>query len=137
MNLAKLYAQILGIVLLLVGIVGFFPLGTPDTAAQPQPALDLLGIFAINPLHNMIHIATGVLGIVAGFYGGGAYARIYALVFGVVYALVTVLGFVQMNTLLGLVPINLADNFLHTAIAVTGIAAYFLTTSPRAAMRTA
>jgi hypothetical protein len=92
MSLAKVYAQVLGIVLLLVGILGFVPALGGTTAFMPSSSE--LGIFPINNLHNVIHIATGLLGIFAGFYAGGAYARLYALVFGVVYTLVTILGFI-------------------------------------------
>jgi hypothetical protein len=139
MSLAKVYAQVLGIVLLLVGILGFVPAFGGTTALMPSSSE--LGIFPINNLHNVIHIVTGLLGIFAGFYAGGAYARLYALVFGVVYTLVTIIGFVvapgtDVNFLLGLIPLNIADNLLHTAIAVTGLAAYFMT-SPQAAVRTA
>src|SRR5690242_1247369 len=52
----------------------------------------LLGVFAINPLHNVIHLATGAIALAAGLYGSGAYARMYFLVFGIVYALITLIG---------------------------------------------
>lgn len=139
MSLAKVYAQVLGIVLLLVGILGFVPALGGTVAFTPSSSL--LGIFPINNLHNVIHIATGLLGIIAGFTAGGNYARLYALVFGVVYALVTILGFIvapgtDVTFLLGLVPLNLADNLLHAAIAVFGLAAYFMS-APSAQVRTA
>jgi hypothetical protein len=130
MSLAKVYAQVLGIVLLLVGILGFVaPLGGTTGL---MPSTSELGIFPINNVHNVIHIATGLLGIYAGFAAGGAYARLYALVFGVVYTLVTIIGFVvapgtDIHFLFQLVPLNLADNLLHLAIAATGLIAYFLT----------
>jgi len=130
MNVAKVYAQVLGIVLLLVGILGFVPALGGTTGFQPSSSL--LGIFPINNLHNVIHIATGLIGIFAGFYGRGGYARMYALVFGVIYTVVTLLGFIvapgtDVNYLVQLVPLNIADNLLHTGIALTGLAAYFLT----------
>lgn len=136
---AKAYAQILGIVLLLVGILGFVPAFGGTTALTPSSAE--LGIFPINNLHNVIHIVTGLLGIFAGFSAGGSYARLYALVFGVVYTLVTIIGFViapgtSVAFLLGLVPLNLADNLLHAGIAIFGLVAYFMT-SPQASVRTA
>lgn len=138
MSLAKVYAQVLGIVLLLIGILGFVPALGGTTGFESS---SLLGIFPINNLHNVIHIVTGLLGIFAGFSAGGSYARVYALVFGVVYALVTILGFVvapgtSVTFLIGLVPLNIADNLLHAAIAVFGLAAYFMT-SPQAVARTA
>ena len=118
-NLAKLYATILGVVLTLVGILGFVPGLAPNG--------NLLGIFAINPAHNVVHLLSGLVGLAAAYAMNGAYARWYALVFGIVYALVTVIGFIQATTVLGIIPINLADNLLHTAIAVVSLAVFFLT----------
>lgn len=122
-NPARLFAQVLGVVLTLVGILGFIPgLGGPDG--------NLLGIFAINPTHNIIHILTGLVGLAAGFAADGRYARTYALVFGIVYLIVTIVGFIQGNTILGIIPTNLADNLLHTLITIGGLGSYFLS-SPR------
>jgi hypothetical protein len=54
--------------------------------------------------------------------GSGAYARVYFRVFGVVYALVAVLGFYAGNgMLLGLISNNAADTWLHVAIAVVAL----------------
>lgn len=136
MNVAKFYAQALGIVLLLVGILGFVP-ALGGTAAFQPPSSEL-GIFPINNLHNVIHIVTGLLGIFAGLYAGGGYARTYALVFGVIYALVTALGFAvapgaDVTYLVQLVPLNIADNLLHLGIAATGLVAFFMTSSRVAA----
>ncbi len=64
-------AQAVGVVLTLVGVAGFLTGGT-------------LVIFAVNPLHNIVHLLTGVLGLVAGFSAGGQWARPYNKVFGVV-----------------------------------------------------
>ena len=135
MDIAKQYARIFGIVALLIGILGF----VPGISSGYSGSGFLLGIFAINPLHNVIHILTGLVGIFAGFYAGGAYARMYALVFGVVYALVTVLGFTPLvvsGSLLGLIPINMADNILHIAISASALLVYFIS-GPRTQVATA
>src|SRR5262249_1718061 len=108
MNIARLYAQVLGAVLLLVGILGFVPGLAPDG--------NLLGIFAVDGTHNVIHLLSGAVGLAAGFAAGSRYARFYALVFGTVYAAVTIVGFVQGTTVLGIIPVNLSDNLLHTLI---------------------
>jgi len=119
---AKTYALVLGVVLLLVGILGFVPALNPDG--------NELGIFAINGLHNVIHILTGVVGIAAATSAGGLYARWFAGIFGAVYALVTIVGFAQGNTVLGLIPANTADNLLHTAITLSALGVFFGTRSP-------
>jgi len=123
LNIAKLYAQALGAALTLAGILGFISALAPDN--------NLLSIFAIDPLHNVIHLLTGVVGLAAGFVASGRYARLYAGVFGVVYALVTIVGFIQGTTVLGLIHVNLADNFLHLIIALTALAVFFISSPSR------
>lgn len=109
--MAKTFAMVLGVILLLVGILGFL--------LNPAGGL-LLGIFAVNGPHNAIHVASGLLGIAAAFMG---WARLFCQAFGVVYLLVGLLGFVATDSqsmLLGLIHINMAANLLHLAIgAVT------------------
>lgn len=117
-NIAKLYAQVLGAVLTLVGILGF--------VSPLAPNGNLLGIFAIDPLHNVIHLLSGVVGLAAATAASGRYARLYAGVFGAVYGLVTVVGFIQGTTVLGLINVNLADNLLHLAITAASLGVFFL-----------
>jgi hypothetical protein len=118
-SLAKLFAQIAGGALLLAGILGFFGGLAPNN--------QLLGIFAIDPLHNVVHILSGLAGLAAGFALQGRYARLFAGVFGIVYGLVTVVGFLQGTTVLGLIPVNTADNVLHLLIAAGSLGVFFLT----------
>ena len=138
MNLAKLYAQVFGIVLTIVGIISFLPaIQSPAPGYVPAGSYLVLGLFAVNPLHNVIHLLTGLIGLYAGFAAGGRYARWYALVFGVVYAIVTVVGIIQVNTLLGLIPINTLDDVLHGGLALLGLGAFFATASASGKMATA
>jgi hypothetical protein len=109
----KTAAIVLGVVFLLVGILGFVP------AAAPQHML--LGIFHVNAAHNVVHLLSGAVALACGFTGVHA-SRLYFRVFGVVYGLVAVLGFVQGETmLLGLVSNNQADTWLHVGIAVVSL----------------
>jgi uncharacterized membrane protein len=80
----------------------------------------LLGIFEVNSFHNLVHILSGIAAL-AAVLGGAYYAKLYFIVFGIVYALVTVLGFVTGNGLLGLIPVNMADNVLHLVIAASSL----------------
>jgi len=109
----KKLATVFGVVFLLIGVLGFVPAATPNG--------HLLGIFDVSPIHNIIHILSGVAAL-AGAYSSEKYAQLYFRVFGVVYGLVTVLGFVQGNTVLGLIGVNVADNLLH--LAITAVALY-------------
>ena len=128
-SVAKTILLYFGIILLAIGILGFIPGVSTGYSGTGL----LLGIFAINPLHNVIHILTGVVALAAVYYAGGAYVRWYGLVFGIVYAVVTLVGLLQIlfidGQFLGVVPINGADNVLHLAITVTTLAVYFLSSS--------
>ncbi len=106
-------SKVFGVVLLLVGILGFVPALTPDG--------NLLGIFHVNAVHNLIHIASGLAALAAGF-SGYAHSKLYFQVFGVIYALVVVLGlFYGENDILGIVAHNMADLFLHIAISAAAL----------------
>lgn len=111
--MTQLVAKILGVVLILVGVLGFVPVLTTDG--------QLLGIFHVNTLHNIIHLASGAAVLYAGM-NSEKLSRMYFKVFGIVYALVTVLGFVYGDkSILGLVANNMADTFLHLAIAAVSL----------------
>ena len=99
-----------GVVFILIGIIGFIQ------------GDSVLGIFAVDMIHNLVHLASGVLALVFASRGENA-ARKYALVLGIVYALVTVLGFLTgEGKVLGLISVNQADNFLHLVLAIVFLA---------------
>lgn len=105
----KKIALMTGVVFLLVGILGLIPMLTPDGK--------LLGIFLVTGGlpgggENIVHILSGIAALVASQRTD--WSRLFFKVIGVVYALVTVLGFlVGEGSILGLVEANMADNFLH------------------------
>ena len=122
---AQLYALVIGAVLVTAGIVGFFVNADFDTGSNVPR--DTLVLFDINAWHNIVHLATGAIGLaLAGSYAG---ARAYAIGLGAVYVVVTILGFIvgDGGTLLKLIPINTEDNILHILIAISGLAAGFAT----------
>ncbi|MBV8495424.1 MAG: DUF4383 domain-containing protein [Gammaproteobacteria bacterium] len=109
----KTFANLFGIVFLLVGILGFVPGITNDQM--------LLGIFHVNAAHNVVHLLSGAVALWAGMTST-AYARTYFRVFGIIYALVALLGFFVGNgLLLGLISNNMADTCLHVVIAVAAL----------------
>jgi hypothetical protein len=111
--MVKSAAMLFGIVFLAIGILGFVPGITKDEM--------LLGIFMVNPAHSVVHIASGVVALLCAMSGAGA-ARIYFQIFGIVYAIVAILGFMQPNgMLLGLISNNPSDTWLHVAIAVVSL----------------
>jgi hypothetical protein len=54
----------------------------------------LLGIFHVNLAHNIVHLASGIVFLLCGMAGAGASSTFFKI-FGVVYALVAVLGFIK------------------------------------------
>ncbi len=112
----RTYAQVLGVVLILIGVVGLI-LGD---------AL-FLGILNIDIVEDIVHILTG--GILA-YVGFGRLdlgtARNVVIALGVVYLLVGILGFV-VPTLFGLIPngYTIFDNLLHLVLGVLSIAIAF------------
>lgn len=110
----KTLSMVVGAVFLLVGIAGLIPALSP---LQSDGHRAVLGIFQTDGLHNVIHLFSGVVGVVAGLSSAKA-SRLYFQIFGAVYALVTVVGFLQGDTVLGLIHVNAADNFLHLGLAV-------------------
>jgi Domain of unknown function (DUF4383) len=119
---ARLYAGLIGAVLLVAGIIGFF---YSASFGSPGSTDAVLGILRVNAWHNLIHIASGVLGLLA-FSAGARASRTYALAFGAVYIVVAIWGFVIGNneSILGFVPINTEDNILHLILGVLGLGAY-------------
>ena len=115
MNVQKL-AKLFGIVFVLIGVLGFVPPLAPGGL--------LLGVFEVNALHNIVHLLTGLVALWAACSADKA--TLYFKVFGVVYLLVTILGFMTGSALaVGLVPVNMADNLLHVVIAVVALYAGF------------
>ncbi|MGH8900957.1 MAG: DUF4383 domain-containing protein [Egibacteraceae bacterium] len=115
----QLFALAFGAVYALVGVLGFIgPL---------VPGGKLLGIFGINPLHNVVHLAVGALFLFGST--SPANAKTINLVVGVVYLLVGILGLLNL-VVPGLIANNGADTGLHL---VTGaLALYFGTVGARA-----
>ena len=135
-SLAQWFCLIVGLTLILAGIAGFFVEAKFDTAIGGDPgALDgesLLG-FEVNGWHNVVHIATGLFLLV--FAARHAAAKTAALVFGVTYAVVTVIGLIDGKDVLGLIPVNKADNVLHIVLSVLAIAVGLASTRDRDSQR--
>jgi hypothetical protein len=120
--MAKTLGMLFGIVFLAVGILGFVP-GVTTTGADGMPML--LGVFMVNTLHSVVHIASGVVFLLASMAGAGP-ARLWFKIFGLVYAVVAILGFKTPNgMLLGLISNNPAVTWLHVVLAVAMLAIGF------------
>ncbi|MEW6475618.1 MAG: DUF4383 domain-containing protein [Actinomycetota bacterium] len=121
-NPARLYALVFGAVLVAAGVIGFF-YNSDFSSGDAVPRDAVFGILDVNGWHNVVHIATGALGLAA--FASLAASRAYAFGLGVVYIIVAIWGFAlgDGEVILNLVPINTADSVLHLAIGVIGIIA--------------
>ena len=129
--LTRRFAQAMGVIFLLVGIMGFIPALLTDPSTHPHGdhnltvhAFDgyLLGLFHVNALHSGVHVLFGILGLVMGTKWDTA--RLYARIVAVSYGLLTIMGLVPaLNTVFGFIPIHGHDVWLHALIAI--VAAYF------------
>lgn len=123
----RYFALILGIAFLVVGVLGFVP--RLVTMPEGQPSLlveaghgNLFGLFPVNVIHNLVHLAFGVWGVVV--WRSFAGARIFARSTAVTYAVLTVMGLIPtLDTVFGLLPLHGHDIWLHVAIAA--ISGYF------------
>ena len=116
---AQWFSYIFGAVLVLVGLLGFLVDSTFDTG-QPLDGDKLLGIFEVNGIHNVVHILSGLF--LLALAGKRKTAKTGALAFGVIYAVVTLIGLIDGKDVLSLLPVNPADNVLHIALTVAAIA---------------
>jgi hypothetical protein len=112
-------AVLFGVVFLVVGILGFVPAVTKNEM--------LLGIFHVNTAHNAVHLLSGVVALFCGMSSVGA-SRIYFKIFGLVYAAVAVLGFLNPGDimLLGMISNNMATTWLHVVIAAISLLIGFM-----------
>ena len=129
---ARLYCTLVGAVLVIAGILGFFYEASFDTGDSIQ-ADEVLGILAVNGWHNLVHLAIGLLLLAAA----GSAARTAALGVGLLYLVLAIWGFIESdNVLISLIPINDEDNVLHLILGLTGLAAGAATPEPGARTRT-
>jgi len=112
--MAKTVCKILGVVLLLVGLIGF-------------AAHDLLGAH-LTTAHNVVHLASGALALYFGFAGTLSAAKMFSLVFGVVYLALGILGMAlgtgaeRMWHVAGILDLGTADHGIHILLGVIFLA---------------
>ena len=118
---ARAAAATVGAVFLLVGILGFVPGVTTDydqmTFAGHDSTSELLGLFQVSVLHNVVHLLFGVAGLaMARTYRG---ATSFLLGGGLVYLVLWLYGLlVDHGSSANVVPVNSADNWLHLVLGI-------------------
>jgi hypothetical protein len=117
----QIAALVVGVAFLLPGVLGFVPGITThyemlDFAGHESGA-KLLGIFGISVLHNIVHLAFGIAGLIFARTANGA--RGYLIGSGVIYLLLSIYGLlIDHESAANFVPIDTADNWLHLVLAV-------------------
>ena len=112
--MAKTVCKILGVVVVLVGLWGL---------VSPH----LLGAH-LTPAHNVVHIVSGIIALYFGFAGTLSAAKMFSLVFGVVYLALGILGMAlgdpAMERLWHVGPLDLgqADHGIHVLLGVIFLA---------------
>ncbi len=131
----RMLATIFGAVYLLVGLLGFAVTGGISFFATEGGLL--LGIFAVNPLHNVAHLLIGAALLIAGLVSVRA-AKATNVTVGAAYLVLGVVGFFIADTAANILALNTADHFLHLASAIVlvgvGIAADKSSASARASL---
>lgn len=93
------------------GILGFVPGVTEHEM--------FLGIFMVNPLHSALHVASGVVFLIASMAGAWA-ARLWFQIFGVAYGALAGMGFwVGDGMICGLITNNQSDSWGHAGLALS------------------
>ena len=117
--------MVVGAVFLLIGVLGFVPGVTTDyddlTFAGHRSGAELLGIFQVSVLHNIVHLLFGISGIVAA--SSWSASRAYLVVGGLVYLVLWIYGqLIDHDTDANFLPLDEADNWLHLVLGIGMVA---------------
>ncbi|HEX6682551.1 MAG TPA: DUF4383 domain-containing protein [Candidatus Limnocylindrales bacterium] len=116
-------ATVVGAAFLIVGVLGFIPGITTGyggmTFAGHESTAELLGIFQVSVLHNIVHILFGLFGLLLA----RSAARAYLVGGGIIYLVLWLYGLlIDKESSANFVPMNTADNWLHLVLGVAMIA---------------
>ena len=115
--MAKTVAKIMGVLLLLVGVLGF------------THVLDALGAH-LTPAHNLIHIVSGVIALYLGFAGTLGGAKTFCLIFGLVYLALGIIGLVFGELHIGPLMLGKVDHGIHVLLGAIFLAGGLFTKNP-------
>ena len=115
--MAKTVCKLLGVVLLLVGVLGFTHL------------LDSLGAH-LSPVHNLVHIISGILALYFGFAGTLGGAKSFCTIFGLVYLALGFIGLAKGDLMIGPLMLGKVDHGIHIIVGAAFLAGGLLTRKP-------
>jgi hypothetical protein len=104
-----------GAVFVIVGLAGFFVSGSHDAVGTNGG--DLFGLFRVNVLHNLVHVALGAVLVAAGILGGRP-AKVVNTLVGSGYLLLFGVGLVVAGTGANVLALNGADHVLHLVLGL-------------------
>lgn len=118
-------SALVGAVFLLVGVLGFIPGITADydalRAAGHESNAELLGVFQVSVLHNIVHLLFGAAGIALARTASGA--RAFLVGGGAIYLVLWLYGLViDKTSQANFVPLNTADDWLHFVLGAAMVA---------------
>lgn len=104
----------------LVGILGFIPGITTNydqlELAGHESGAELLGLFQVSILHNLVHLGFGLAGFALARTWSGA--RAFLIGGGILYFVVFLYGLViDKQTDANFLPVNSADDWLHLVLS--------------------
>ncbi len=108
----RIAALIFGIAFLAAGLAWHLPIFFDNNGL-------LFGLFQIDPMHNKVHLGSGLIGLAAAATSGW-WAKLYFKIFGGIYALLGILGMIFSDPFMAM-QINMADNILHLGLGVVAL----------------
>lgn len=137
---AQMVAGIVAITFVLVGILGFVPGITSNfddlSFASHDSGAELLGLFQVSVLHNVVHLLFGVVGIALA-RKSVQHSIWFLLGGGLVYLVLALYGSaIEHGSSANFVPVNSADNWLHLGLGAAMILAGTVLSSRRDAATT-
>ena len=115
--MAKTVCKLLGVILLLVGVLGF------------THVLDPLGAH-LSPAHNLVHIVSGVLALYFGLAGSLGGAKGFCTIFGLVYLLLGLVGLAKGDLMIGPLMLGKVDHGIHIIVGAAYLAGGLLSKKP-------
>jgi hypothetical protein len=128
---AQWYCVVAGATLAVAGVLGFIADGSFDSGSAVQGD-EFLG-FEVNGWHNLVHLASGLVLLAAA--NTRPTAKTVALVFGAIYAFVTLWGLIDGDEVFNIIPVNGPDNLLHLFLSVAAILSAYVSPTTKGQQR--